>query len=68
MDRGQATALADLKMHWGDAYVITCEGGVWQAVNRGYGHTLTATGAHELRLKIREDYGRNPVHHESMSL
>lgn len=61
MDRGTATALADLKMHWEDAYDITVEGGMWKAVNRGYGHTVTANDPHQLRLAIREDYGRNPV-------
>lgn len=61
MDRAQATALADLKMHWDDAYDIDLEGDEWRARSRGYGHTLTAGDAHSLRLRIREDYGRNPV-------
>ena len=31
MDRNEASALADLQMHWDEAYVIDFDGDVWSA-------------------------------------
>lgn len=71
MDRAMASALLDLQMHWDDVFDISYDEGAkeWRASRKDYpSHKLVATSAQKLRQLIREDYGRSPVQHESMSL
>jgi hypothetical protein len=35
MDRAEASALADLKMHWGVVYAIGYQDGTWSGYYRG---------------------------------
>ena len=56
MDRSEASALADLQMHWDEAYVITLDGDVWSARYRGSADELRAHTCGELRDLIRSDY------------
>lgn len=56
MDRSEASALADLQMHWDEAYVITLDGDVWSARYRGSADELRAQTCDELRDLIRSDY------------
>ena len=56
MDRSDASALADLKMHWDEAYVIGMDGNVWSARYRSSADELRAHTCTELRELIRSDY------------
>lgn len=56
MDRSQASALADLQMHWDEAYVITLDGNIWCARYRTSADELRAHTSSELRELIRSDY------------
>ena len=53
--------LAELRHHWGDAYVITDRPG-WRAKRRdGRGGWITAPDPQALVEAIRVDYQREPV-------
>src|SRR5215469_4753530 len=56
MDRSEASALADLQMHWDEAYVIALDGDVWSARYRNSADELRAHTSTELRELIRSDY------------
>lgn len=56
MDRSDASALADLQMHWDEAYEIGLDGDIWSARYRGSTDQLRAHTSHELRDLIRTDY------------
>lgn len=56
MDRSEASALADLQMHWDEAYVITLDGHIWCARYRSSAEELRAHTSSELRELIRSDY------------
>ena len=56
MDRSQASALADLQMHWDEAYVINLDGDIWSARYRSSADELRAHTSTELREMIRSDY------------
>jgi hypothetical protein len=56
MDRNDASALADLQMHWDEAYVIGLDGDIWSARYRTSADELRAHTAYELRELIRSDY------------
>jgi hypothetical protein len=56
MDRSQASALADLQMHWDEAYVISLDGNIWSARYRASADELRAHTSTELRELIRNDY------------
>jgi hypothetical protein len=53
--------LADIRWHWGDAYEITWEHGMFRAVRRDDGSAGIALTAELLRAEIRTDYGARPV-------
>ena len=42
MDRSEASELADLQMHWDEAYVIGLDGAIWWARFRGPADELRA--------------------------
>jgi hypothetical protein len=54
--RTDASALADLQLHWGSAYEIGLDGDIWSAVFRGTIDELRAHTGTELRVLIRADY------------
>jgi hypothetical protein len=56
MARSDASALADLQLHWGEAYVIGLDGDIWSATFRGSTDELRAHDCLELRELIRVDY------------
>ncbi len=56
MDRSDASALADLQMHWDEAYVIGLDGDIWSARYRTATDELRAHTCTELRDLIRSDY------------
>jgi hypothetical protein len=56
LDRTEASALADLQMHWDEAYVIGLDGDIWSAQFRGSADELRAHSSSELRELIRADY------------
>lgn len=56
MDRSEASELADLQMHWDEAYDIGLDGDIWSAQFRGSTDQLRAHTGHELRELIRTDY------------
>jgi len=56
MDRSEASALADLQMHWDEAYVIGLDGNIWSARYRRSADQLRAHTSSELRELIRSDY------------
>jgi hypothetical protein len=56
LDRSDASALADLQMHWDEAYEIGLDGDIWSARYRGSTDQLRAHTSHELRDLIRTDY------------
>ncbi len=56
VDRNQASALADLQMHWDEAYVIGFDGEVWSARFRGSDDLLCARTSSDVRELIRADY------------
>jgi hypothetical protein len=58
MDRSEASELADLQMHWDEAYVIGLDGDIWWARFRGPTDDLRAHTAPALRELIRSDYAR----------
>jgi hypothetical protein len=56
MNRSDASALADLQMHWDEAYVIGLDGDIWSARYRTSADELRAHTSSELRELIRSDY------------
>ncbi len=56
MDRNEASALADLQMHWDEAYAIGFDGDVWSARFHGSTDELCARTSSDLRELIRADY------------
>jgi hypothetical protein len=56
MDRSDAFALADLQMHWDEAYVIGLDGDIWSARYHTSADELRAHTSSELRELIRSDY------------
>lgn len=56
MDRSEASALADLQMHWDEAYIIGLDGDIWSARYRSSADELRAHTSTELRELIRSDY------------
>jgi hypothetical protein len=56
MDRSDASALADLQMHWDEAYVIGLDGNIWSARYHNSADELRAHTSAELRDLIRSDY------------
>jgi hypothetical protein len=54
--RSDASALADLQLHWGSGYEIGLDGDIWYATFRGTADELRAQTAMELRAAIRADY------------
>jgi len=56
MDRSEASALADLQMHWDEAYAIGLDGDIWSARFHGSADELRAHTSSELRELIRADY------------
>ena len=56
MDRSDASALADLQMHWDEAYAIGLDGDIWSARFHGSTDDLRAHTSTELRELIRADY------------
>ena len=56
MARSDAAALADLQLHWGEAYLIGLDGHIWSATFRGCADELRAHSCVELRDLIRADY------------
>ena len=56
LDRSDASALADLQMHWDEAYDIGLDGDIWTARFHGSTDELRAHTSHELRDLIRTDY------------
>jgi hypothetical protein len=55
--------LADLRWHWGAAYVITVPYGMFRAERRDDGAGISCTTAGGLRVLIRDDYAARPVPH-----
>jgi hypothetical protein len=53
--RSDASALADLQLHWGGGYEIALDGDIWSATFRGTADQLRAHSATELRVLIRAD-------------
>jgi hypothetical protein len=54
--------LADLRHHWGSAYLINCFGlGTWVAQRHDSHGTLGSQSAEGLLEAIREDYQLHPV-------
>jgi hypothetical protein len=56
VDRSDASALADLQMHWDEAYAIGLDGDIWRARFHGTSEELRAHTSTELRELIRTDY------------
>jgi hypothetical protein len=56
LDRNDASALADLQMHWDEAYAIGLDGDIWTARFHGSTDELRAHTCAELRDLIRADY------------
>ena len=56
VSRGDASALADLQMHWDEAYEIGLDGHIWRARFRTSPDELRAHTCYELRELIRGDY------------
>jgi hypothetical protein len=56
VDRSDASALADLQMHWDEAYTIGLDGDIWLARFHGTADELRARTSSELRELIRADY------------
>jgi hypothetical protein len=56
MSRSDASALADLQMHWDEAYVIGLDGDIWSARYHSSSDELRAHTSTELRGLIRSDY------------
>ena len=57
MTQSDATDLWTLRIHWEDAYHIALVDGVWRAKRVGnVMHVLTADSAHELKVKMQEDF------------
>ncbi|MGH3202518.1 MAG: hypothetical protein ACRDP5_10800 [Streptosporangiaceae bacterium] len=54
--------LDDVRLHWGDAYLISGDGGVCTVRRRdGKGEPITAPRPDALRRKITADYYISPV-------
>jgi hypothetical protein len=56
LDRSDASALADLQMHWDEAYTIGLDGDIWVARFHGSADELRAHTGTQLRDLIRTDY------------
>jgi len=59
------TPLADLRWHWGSAYIISGIIGHWHAVRRDDSRTLTADDPKTLHALIIKDYTARPVPRDS---
>ena len=57
----RAAELADLRWHWGEAYVITTPHGLFRAERRDDGAAISCVTAAGLRVLIRDDYAARPV-------
>jgi hypothetical protein len=53
--------LADLRLHWGRAYVITWQSGQFCTERRDTGAVVRKSTAAELYVEIRADYDALPV-------
>jgi hypothetical protein len=53
--------LADLRHHWGEAYLISGIIGHWRAARRDDKQVVAADDPEKLRLAIRADYAAKPV-------
>jgi hypothetical protein len=59
---GDEDALAALRWHWGEAYAITAEGGLWRAMRRdGLGGWIEAGSPDGLGAAISADYAVKAV-------
>jgi len=60
------TPLQELRLHWGDAYLIgrDDERGWWAARRDRIGAYVTAADAEDLWRKIRADYAAETVSHD----
>ena len=59
---GVARDLASLRWHYGDAYHFSVHrDGTWRAARTDNGEQLVGDSAEDLRAKVRQDYGRNPI-------
>ena len=59
---GDTDALEELRFHWGDAYRIAADGGVFTATRRdGRGGRLADPSPEGLFRQIRADYTAMPV-------
>ena len=59
---GDADELDELRFHWGEAYDISADGGVYTAQRRdGRGDVLADPVPEGLRLRIQADYEAMPV-------
>jgi hypothetical protein len=54
-------ALADLRHHWGEAYLVHRLGARWVAQRRDSRESMSAAGPEELRELIVADYAARPV-------
>jgi hypothetical protein len=57
----RAAELADLRWHWGEAYVITAPYGLFRAERRDDGAAISCVTAGGLRVLIRDDYAARSV-------
>ena len=57
----QSGELADLRWHWGPAYVITAPCGMFRAERRDDGAAISCVTAAGLRMLIRDDYAARPI-------
>jgi hypothetical protein len=54
----EVRALEAFHLHWGDAYDISMEDGVWRARRQGADDIFTGVTPDELTAKIRADWAR----------
>jgi len=59
----RAGELADLRYHWGEAYIITLAHGMFRAERCDDGAAVSSVTAAGLRVLIRDDYAARPVRH-----
>ena len=61
-ERGQRDhEIAGLRWHWGGAYEITWEHGMFRAARRDDGSAVSAPTAGHLTAEIRADYQARPI-------
>jgi hypothetical protein len=63
----RAQELADLRWHWGPAYVITAPYGMFRAERRDDGAAISCPTAGALRILIRDDYAARPFRADAPS-